>query len=111
MGEEKFVNYSIGTAEKPIEIIGQPDYFQFKINAHNASNDEMDVYFGDFELIFYDSAGYIQFTESVPFKRSETSEKVFIGNNMMLPLIGMYFLMIFIIIASVLKKKTCKKKE
>lgn len=96
MGEEKFVSYSLGAAEKPVGIIGDPDFFYFKINASNARDDDLDVYFGDFELNFYDSTGAIQFSEYVPFKRNKTSEKVFMGDHMAGSLIGIYLLIAFI---------------
>ena len=88
LNERNFVEYSIGTAKKPVGIKTDSDYFYFKINASNSGDDEMDVYFGDFELTFYEEEGYIPMSEYISFKENKTSETVFIDKHMTLPLLG-----------------------
>lgn len=71
------------------------DYFYFKINASNSGGDEIDVYFGDFELTFYEEEGYIQMSEYISFNESKTSETIFIDKHMTLPLFGDTALIVF----------------
>ena len=107
--ERNFVKFSIGTAEKPIGIREDADYFYFKINASNSGDDEMDVFFGDFNLTFYGEEGYIQMSEYISFKESETSETIFIGEHMTWPLlVGIFFLIFFL--AAVFLKISKEKK-
>lgn len=95
IGEEKFVRYSLGTEEKPIGIKGEaPHYLYFKVSAHNAANDSMDVHFGDFDLQFYDKVGTVLFADYVPFKKQQTDERAPGGGDMMLSFVLMCLVLI-----------------
>ena len=112
LGEEKFVIYSLGTEEKPITIGGEaPKYLYFKVYAHNAANDGMDVYFGDFDLQFYDEVGALPFADYVSFTKQQTDERAPGGGDMMLS----FVLMLIVLVVSgalgiIFKKKKGKKK-
>ncbi len=93
--KDYFVIYSLGSEEKPVCIGGDnPRCFYFQVEAHNADNDEMDVYFGNFDLQFYDKNGYVEFTEYVPFEVQETNEIVTVGSAMEFRRIGGLFLIL-----------------
>ena len=106
LGEEKFVIYSLGTEEKPITINGEaPKYLYFKVSAHNAAKDSMDVYFGDFDLRFYDEAGAVPFAEHVPFTTKQTDERVLVGGDMTVSFVLMWIGFFAIVALGVFKRK------
>lgn len=111
--KRNFINLSVGTEAKSIGIIGEPDYFYFIIHASNAGDDEMDVYFGDFELTFYDEEGYIPMSEYISFKESETNETIFIGEHMTWPVIvGALYLICFLAVSlKIFMQKKDKEEE
>lgn len=94
--EQKYIVLSLGNEQSPVELWAEADRLFIKIEAHNAADDEMDVFFGEPCVTFYDrgvSNEFISeyhFYDLYRFEITETDQNVFHENSMILPAILLF---------------------
>lgn len=102
--EQKFLILSLGDERSPLELWEEADRIYVTIEAHNAAEDEMDVFFGEPRVAFYEDLasdgslsvyGYDGFYR---FEKTATDQNVFYANTMLLPTILFFVLAVGILI-------------
>lgn len=94
--EQKYIVLSLGNEQSPLELWAEADQLFIKIEAHNAAEDEMDVFFGEPSVTFYDHSvsnefiSEYHFYDLYRFKKTETDQNVFYANSMVLPTILLF---------------------
>lgn len=65
--EQKYIVLSLGNEQSPVELWAEADRLFIKIEAHNAAEDEMDVFFGEPCVTFYDRGASNEFISEYHF--------------------------------------------
>lgn len=94
--EQKYIVLSLGNEQSPVELWAEADQIFIKIEAHNVAEDEMDVFFGEPCVTFYDRSvsnefiSEYHFYDLYRFEKTETDQNVFYSNSMILPTIFLF---------------------
>ena len=102
--EQKYIVLSLGNEQSPLELWAEADQIFIKIDAHNAAEDEMDVFFGEPRVTFYDHSvsnkfiSEYHFYNLYRFEKTETNQNVFYENTMILPTIFLFLFAVGIFI-------------
>lgn len=109
--EQKYIVLSLGNEQSPVELWAEADQLFIKIEAHNAAEDEMDVFFGEPCVTFYDCSASNEFISEYlfydlyRFEKTETDQNVFYENSMILPTILLFLFAVGIWIFRFWKRK------
>ena len=94
--EQKYIVLSLRNEQSPLELREEADQIFIKIEAYNAAEDEIDVFFGKPHVTFYDSAvsntfaSEYNFYDLYRFERTDTDQNIFYENSMILPTILLF---------------------
>lgn len=100
----EYILYSLGSEEKPVPV--QNGMLYIKAEAYNSYKNNIDFYFGDIRINFYETASDA-ILPSAYFNEEKTTEKVqdINGKSAILPLAGVILLGIILIIRFSLTRK------
>ncbi len=102
--EQKYIVLSLGNEQSPLQLWAEADQLFIKIEAHNAAEDEMDVFFGEPRVTFYDDSvsndfvSKYHFYDLYRFEKTKTDQNVFYANSMVLPTIFLFLFAVGIFI-------------